>query len=101
VDAVSGHVSHDRDADTSRWIDPDQVEEPGASAQVLHERRIRVSLIRGRARGLGSEFALACDLRFASREKAQFGQPEVGTGLVPRASPGTRAPARVSTGATS
>ena len=42
-----------------------------------------IAEIRGRARGLGSEFALACDLRFASREKAVFGQPEVGTGLVP------------------
>jgi enoyl-CoA hydratase/carnithine racemase len=34
-------------------------------------------------RGLGSEFALACDLRFASRKKAVFGQPEADTGLVP------------------
>src|SRR4029077_15852586 len=31
----------------------------------------------------GCEFALACDLRFASREKAIFGQPEVGFGLIP------------------
>lgn len=44
---------------------------------------VTIAEIRGRARGLGSEFALACDLRFASREKAVFGQPEVGTGLVP------------------
>ena len=32
----------------------------------------------------GGEFALACDLRFASRERAVSGHPEVGTGLVPR-----------------
>lgn len=44
---------------------------------------VTIAEIRGRARGLGSEFAIACDLRFASREKALFGQPEVGTGLVP------------------
>jgi enoyl-CoA hydratase/carnithine racemase len=44
---------------------------------------VTIAEIRGRARGEGSEFALACDLRFASREKAMFGQPEVGTGLVP------------------
>src|SRR5258706_13106186 len=41
-----------------------------------------MAVIRGRARGGGSEFALACDLRFASREKAIFGQPEVGFGLI-------------------
>jgi enoyl-CoA hydratase/carnithine racemase len=44
---------------------------------------VTIAQIRGRARGLGSEFALACDLRFASRERAVFGQPEVGNGLVP------------------
>jgi enoyl-CoA hydratase/carnithine racemase len=38
---------------------------------------------RGRARGGGSEFALACDLRFASLEKTLLGQPEVGVGIVP------------------
>jgi enoyl-CoA hydratase/carnithine racemase len=44
---------------------------------------VTIAEIRGRARGVGSEFALACDMRFASLEKAVFGQPEVGTGLVP------------------
>ena len=44
---------------------------------------VTIAEIRGRARGAGSEFALACDLRFASRERAVFGQPEVGFGLVP------------------
>ena len=39
------------------------------------------SFAAGRAGG-GAEFALACDLRFASREKAVFGQPEVGSGLI-------------------
>jgi enoyl-CoA hydratase/carnithine racemase len=42
-----------------------------------------IASIRGRVRGGGSEFALACDLRFASRERALFGQPEVGVGIVP------------------
>jgi enoyl-CoA hydratase/carnithine racemase len=32
---------------------------------------------------VGSEFALACDLRFASRERAILGQPEVAVGLLP------------------
>ena len=44
---------------------------------------VSIASIRGRARGMGSEFALACDLRFASLERAVLGQPEVGVGLVP------------------
>jgi len=44
---------------------------------------VSIAEIRGRARGVGSEFALACDMRFASKEKAILGQPEVATGLVP------------------
>jgi enoyl-CoA hydratase/carnithine racemase len=44
---------------------------------------VSVAVIRGRARGAGNELALACDLRYASREKAFFGQPEVGIGIVP------------------
>src|SRR5262249_38613933 len=36
-----------------------------------------------RVRGVGSEFVLACDMRFASREKAVLGQPEVGVGVIP------------------
>ncbi|SFJ47948.1 Enoyl-CoA hydratase/carnithine racemase [Paenibacillus sp. UNC496MF] len=44
---------------------------------------VSIAEIRGRARGIGSEFALACDMRFASREKAVFGQPEVAVGVVP------------------
>src|SRR5437879_8751912 len=44
---------------------------------------ITIACIRGRARGGGSEFALSCDLRFASLENAFLGQPEVGVGIVP------------------
>jgi enoyl-CoA hydratase/carnithine racemase len=44
---------------------------------------ITIASIRGRTRGGGNELALACDLRYASREKALFGQPEVGGGLLP------------------
>ncbi|CAN7582937.1 enoyl-CoA hydratase/isomerase family protein [Variovorax sp. LjRoot178] len=46
-------------------------------------RVLSIAVIRGRVRGGGSEFAMALDLRFASRERAVFGQPEVGTGLIP------------------
>src|SRR6187402_2182918 len=44
---------------------------------------ISIASIRGCARGAGSEFALACDMRFASRERAVLGQFEVGVGAVP------------------
>ncbi|NDZ17755.1 enoyl-CoA hydratase/isomerase family protein [Variovorax sp. WS11] len=44
---------------------------------------ISIACVQGRTRGGGNEFALACDLRYASLEKAQFGQPEVGTGILP------------------
>jgi enoyl-CoA hydratase/carnithine racemase len=44
---------------------------------------VTIAKIRGRNRGGGSEAALAFDLRFASREKAVFGQPEVGAGMFP------------------
>ncbi|SHG32008.1 enoyl-CoA hydratase/isomerase family protein [Flavobacterium defluvii] len=42
-----------------------------------------IALVRGRARGLGSEFIQAMDMRFASREKAFFCQPEIGIGAFP------------------
>jgi enoyl-CoA hydratase/carnithine racemase len=51
---------------------------------------VSIASIRGRARGAGSEFVLACDLRFASRENTLLGQFEVGTGLVPGGGPMAR-----------
>jgi enoyl-CoA hydratase/carnithine racemase len=44
---------------------------------------VSIAKIRGCARGVSSEFVLACDMRFASRENTQLGQPEVGVGLHP------------------
>lgn len=44
---------------------------------------ITIAKIRGRTRGGGNELTLALDLRYASREQAIFGQPEVGGGLLP------------------
>jgi enoyl-CoA hydratase/carnithine racemase len=44
---------------------------------------VSVAKIRGRTRGIGNEFVLACDMRFASRQNAVFGNPEVGVGLIP------------------
>ena len=51
---------------------------------------VSIGSIRGRARGAGSEFVLACDLRFAPRENARLGQPEVGTGIIPGGGPMAR-----------
>ncbi len=66
----------------------------GASAvpapiNVLFDRlrtcpKVSIALVRGIARGGGSELALACDLRFCTAE-ARFGQPEVALGIIPGA----------------
>ncbi len=44
---------------------------------------VSIAKIRGRTRGIGNEFVLACDMRFASRQNALFGNPELGVGLIP------------------
>jgi len=57
------------------WID--------ISLRLAQAPVVTIALIRGRARGMGSEIPLGFDMRFASLERAVFGQPEVGVGLVP------------------
>src|SRR6266850_1965055 len=44
---------------------------------------VSIAKIRGRVRGVGSEFVLACDMRFASRENTALAQVEVGAGVHP------------------
>jgi enoyl-CoA hydratase/carnithine racemase len=44
---------------------------------------VSLAKIRGCVRGGSSEFVLACDMRFASRENTRIGQPEVGVGVHP------------------
>jgi len=61
-------------------------------------RAVTISALRGRARGAGSEFALATDIRFASQERAVLGQFEVGFAAVPGGGPSTRLPGIVGRG---
>jgi enoyl-CoA hydratase/carnithine racemase len=48
-------------------------------------RLVSIAQIEGRVRGVGSEFILACDMRFAAREHAIFGQFEPAFGVIPGA----------------
>src|SRR5258708_32553993 len=59
---------------------------------------VSIAKIRGRARGVCSEFVLACDMRFASREKAVLAQVEVGSGVHPGGGGTARLPALVGRG---
>lgn len=51
--------------------------------RLSHGPFVSIAKVRGRTRGVGTEFVLACDMRFASRQRAVFGNPEIGVGLPP------------------
>jgi enoyl-CoA hydratase/carnithine racemase len=53
---------------------------------------VSIASIRGRATGVGSELALASDMRFASRENAKLSQFEIGAGFAPGGGPMARLP---------
>jgi len=59
---------------------------------------VSIASIRGRATGVGSELALASDMRFASRERAILSQWEVGAALVPGGGPMARLPRLIGRG---
>ena len=65
---------------------------PDMLARLSRAPVVSIASIRGRATGVGSELSLACDMRFASREKAILSQWEVGAGLVPGGGPMARLP---------
>jgi enoyl-CoA hydratase/carnithine racemase len=56
---------------------------------------VSIALIRGRATGNGSEISLACDMSFASQEKAVLSQWEVGVGMVAGGGPMARLPRQI------
>src|SRR3979490_2280040 len=59
---------------------------------------VSIGKIRGCGRGVSSEFVLACDMRFASRENTRLGQPEVGVGVHPGGGGAERLPHLVGRG---
>src|ERR1700684_2567990 len=71
---------------------------PDMLARLSRAPVVSIASIRGRATGVGSELALASDMRFASREKAVLSQWEVGAGLVPGGGPMARLPRLIGRG---
>src|ERR1700751_3709234 len=59
---------------------------------------VSIAKSRGCSRGSSSEFVLACDMRFASRENTRLGQPEVGVGVNPGGGGAERLPLLVGRG---
>ncbi len=60
--------------------------EPSVGLMFRHlsaSRVVTIAQIEGRVRAVGSEFVLACDMRFAARESAIFGQFEPSLGSIP------------------
>src|SRR6201989_412217 len=71
---------------------------PDMLARLSRAGVVSIASIRGRATGVGSELALASDMRFASCEKAILSQWEVGVGLVPGGGPMARLPRLIGRG---
>ena len=65
---------------------------PDFLVRLTHLPVASIALIRGRATGNGSEITLACDMSFASLEKAIISQWEAGVGMVPGGGPMARLP---------
>lgn len=64
---------------------PDDISLGALYRRLSEARPVTIAVVEGRARGAGAEFLYACDMRFASLERALIGQPEVGLGTFPGA----------------
>ncbi len=86
------YLSHEDMPDGTRrtWVD--------ALVRLVRAPVVSVAAIRGGARGVGSEFVLACDLRFASRENTLIGRLWPGVGVPPRGGPTAGLPRLVGRG---
>src|SRR5580692_6689071 len=73
VGAASKTVSHTRSFRLTQMI----------GERFRNMPKVTIAKVEGRARGGGSEIALAMDMSFAALETAIFSQPEVAVGLVP------------------
>src|SRR6201984_582604 len=71
---------------------------PDMLARLSRAPVVSIASIRGRATGVGSELSLACDMRFASREKSILSQWEGGAALVPGGGPMARLPRLIGRG---
>ena len=72
-------------------------------SQIITERlrnmpKVTIAKVEGIARGGGNEIVLGADMSFAALDKAIFGQPEVGVGLVPGGGSTQRLPSVVGRG---
>jgi enoyl-CoA hydratase/carnithine racemase len=79
---LAGDAGEQGPAGVHAWLD--------LLVRLAHAPVVSIASIRGRAHGAGSEFALACDLRFASRENTLLGHFEVGSGVIPGGGPMAR-----------
>ena len=71
---------------------------PDAFARISRAPVVSIAKIRGRCTGVGGELITACDMRFASLEKAILSQWEVGAGIVPGGGPMARLPRLIGRG---
>lgn len=79
------HLDVNRPSETAETPDSGRLadEWPRFVDRLVRSPILSIASIRGRARGMGAEFAMACDLRFASRETGLLAVPQIGLGVLP------------------